>query len=146
LRRYIVEVRVTWLSRLTSFRDHIDERKHMLNLLKRAFHVGAVCALLGMLVPTMAAAQPAPNLTAYRTIANDTLKLVAAGNMGGASKKMLDLESKWDASGLQTSLPDLDDEMDTVKDAVDSGNAKKATAELNSYLQMLAKVSKPRAP
>lgn len=118
----------------------------MFNHLKRALHVGAVCALLGMLAPTVAAAQPAPDLAAYRTIAKDALKLVAAGDMGGASKKMLDLESKWDASGLQTSLPDLDEEMDTVKDAVDSGNAGKATAELNSYLQMLAKVSKPADP
>jgi hypothetical protein len=117
----------------------------MLNLLKRAFHVGAVCALLGLLAPTLAAAQPAPNLTPYRTMANDALKLVAAGNMSGASKKVLDIETKWDSSGLDSSLPDLDEEMDAVKDAVHSGDAKKATAELKNYLQMLAQASKPAA-
>src|SRR5580700_5461574 len=90
--------------------QQIDERKHMLNwaFLKRALHVGAVCAILGMLVPTLSAAQPAKDLAAYQTIAKDALKLVAAGDMSGASKKLLDMESKWDASGLQAPYPDLD--------------------------------------
>ena len=119
----------------------------MLNwtFLKRALHVGAVCVALGMLAPTPAAAQPAPNLTAYKTLATDALTLVAAGDMKGASKKMLDLEAKWDASGLDGTLPDLDEQMDTMKDAVDSGDKKKATAELNTYLQMIAEASKPAA-
>src|SRR5580700_9040069 len=100
--------------------QQIDERKHMLNwaFLKRTLHVSAVCAILGMLVPTLSAAQPATDLTAYQTIAKDALKLVAAGDMGGASKKLLDLESKWDSSGLNASFPDLDEQMDTMKDAV----------------------------
>jgi hypothetical protein len=122
-----------------------NERKHMLNLLKRALHVSAVCAILGMLVPIVATAQPARDLTAYKTLASDALKLVTAGNMAGAKKKVSDLEAKWDASGLDLLLPDLDQEMDAVKDAVDSGNAKDSAAELNSYLQMLAKPSKPAA-
>ena len=119
----------------------------MLNLafLKRTLHVGAVCAILGMLLPTLAAAQPATKLAAYQTIAKDTLKLVAAGDMKGASKKVLDMESKWDASDLQTSFPDLDDQMDTTIAAVGSGNAKKATTELNTFLQMIADVPKPSA-
>ena len=127
--------------------QQIDEGKHMLNwaFLKRALRVGAVCAILGMLLPTLAAAQPATELAAYQTIAKDALKLVAAGDMGGASKKVLGLESKWDASGLQTSFPDIDDQMDTMIAAVGSGNAKKATAELNTYLQMIAAVPKPSA-
>ena len=117
----------------------------MMNFLKRAFHVGAVCAILAMLVPTVGAAQPAANLTAYRTLANDTLKLVTAGNMAAASKKVLELEDKWDAAGMDSLHPDLDEQMDAVKDAVHSGNAKKSTEELNGFLQMLAAESKPAA-
>jgi len=113
------------------------------DLLKRALHVSAVCAIVGM--PGVAAAQPAPDLTPYKTLATDARKLVAAGDMKGASKKLLDLEAKWDASGLDAALPDLDDEMDTMKSAVSSGDKKKATAELNTYLQLIAEQSKPKA-
>ena len=113
------------------------------NLLKRALHVSVVCAVLGLLVPSVAAAQPAPNLAPYKTLATDALKLVTAGDMKGASKKLLDLEAKWDSSGLDAALPDLDDQMDTMKNAVSSGDKKKATAELNTYLQLIAEASKP---
>jgi len=119
----------------------------MLNrtFLKRALHVGAVCAILGMLVPTLSAAQSAPDLTIYQTIAKDALKMVAAGDMSAAHKKLLDLEAKWDSSGLDASLPDLDEQMDTMMVAVSRGDKKKSTAELNSYLQMIAEASKPSA-
>ena len=115
------------------------------DFLKRALHVSAVCAILGVLAPTVATAQPAPNLALYKTLATDALKLVTAGDMKGASKKLLDLEAKWDASGLDGALPDLDEQMDTMKDAVSSGDKKKSTAELNTYLQMIAEASKPAA-
>jgi len=111
------------------------------NLLKRAFHVIVVCALLGL--PTLAAAGPAPDLAPYKTLATDALKLVTAGDMKGASKKLLDLEAKWDSSGLDAALPDLDDQMDAMKITVSSGDKKKATAELKDYLQMIAEASKP---
>jgi hypothetical protein len=115
------------------------------DFLKRALHVSVVCAILGVLVPTVATAQPAPNLVPYKTLATDALKLVTAGDMKGAYKTLLDLEAKWDASGLDASLPDLDDEMDTMKNVVSSGDKKKSTAELNNYLQMIAEASKPAA-
>ena len=116
----------------------------MLNwtFLKRALQLGAVCAMLGMLVPTLAAAQPAAQLAPYQTIAKDALKLVAAGDTKGATKLMLDMEAKWDASGLEEKFPDLDDQMDTMRTAVASGNAKNATTELNKYLQMIDDYSK----
>src|SRR4051812_3350692 len=115
------------------------------DFLKRALHVSVVCAILGMLVPAVATAQPAPNLAPYKTLATDALKLVTAGDMKGASKKLLDLEAKWDSSGLDAALPDLDDQMDALMTTVSSGDKKKATAELNSYLQLIAEASKPRA-
>jgi hypothetical protein len=68
---------------------------------------------------------------------------VTAKDMKGASKKMAELEEKWDSSGLDQTLPNIDSEMDAAKDAVKSGDAKKATAELNTYLGLLARASKP---
>jgi hypothetical protein len=59
--------------------------------------------------------------------------LVAAKDMKGASKKMEELEGKWDASGLNQTFPNIDSEMD----------AKNATAELNTYLGLLDRASKP---
>ena len=61
------------------------------------------------------------------------------------AKKLLDLETKWDASGLDAALPDLDDQLDTMKGAVSRGDKKKSTAELNTYLQMIAEASKAKA-
>jgi hypothetical protein len=119
----------------------------MLNwdFLKRAFHLIAVCAVLGLLVPAVATAQPAPKLAPYKVFATDALKLVSAGDMGGAHKKLLDMEAKWDSSGLDVEFPDLDEQMDTTIDAVSRGDKKKSTAELNNYLQMIAVASKPPA-
>jgi hypothetical protein len=113
--------------------------------LKHAFLAVAVCAMLCTLTSTLRAAQQAttPNLKPYQTMAQESLKLVAAKDMKGASKKMDELEGKWDSSGLNQTLPDIDQQMDAAKDAVASGDAKKATAELNKYLGMLDKASKP---
>jgi len=113
--------------------------------LKHAFLAVAVCAMLCALTSTLPAAQKTttPDLKPYQTMAQDALKLVTANDMKGASKKMAELEGKWDSSGLDQTLPNIDSEMDAVKDAVKSGDAKKATAELNTYLGLLARASKP---
>lgn len=101
--------------------------------------------MLCALTPTLPAAQKTttPDLKPYQTMAQDALKLVTAKDMKGASKKMDELEAKWDASGLNQTLPNIDSEMDAAKDAVASGDAKKATAELNTYLGLLDRASKP---
>ena len=115
------------------------------NFLKHAFLAVAVCAMLCALTSTLRAAQQAttPDLKPYQTLAQEALKLVTAKDMKGASKKMDELEGKWDSSGLNQTLPDIDHQMDAAKDAVASGDAKKATAELNKYLDMFDKTSKP---
>jgi hypothetical protein len=113
-------------------------------VLKGMFRALAACGVLAVLAPAAPAAQP-PDLTAYQTMAQDSLKLVAAGDMAGAKKKVAELEAKWDASPLHDALPQIDGQMDVVKEAVNSGDAKKATAELNTYLQMVDKASKPAA-
>jgi len=114
-------------------------------VLKHAFLAVAVSAMLCAFTSTLPAAQKAttPDLKPYQTMAQDALKLVAAKDMKGASKKMDELEGKWDASGLEQTLPNVDSEMDAAKDAVKSGDPKKATAELNTYLGLLDRVSKP---
>ena len=106
--------------------------------LKHAFLAVAVCAMLCALTSTLRAAQQAttPNLKPYQTLAQEALKLVTAKDMKGASKKMDELEGKWDSSGLNQTLPNIDSEMDAAKDAVKSGDAKKATVELNTYLDL----------
>ena len=113
--------------------------------LKHAFLAVAVCATLCALTSTLPAAQQAatPNLKPYQTLAQEALKLVTAKDMKGAWKKMDELEGKWDASGLNQTFPNIDSEMDAAKDAVKSGDAKKATAELNTYLGLLDRASKP---
>jgi hypothetical protein len=115
------------------------------SFLKHAFLAVAVCAMLSAVTSTLPAAQQAatPNLKPYQTMAQEALKLVTANDMKGASKKMDELEGKWDSSGLNQTLPNVDSEMDAAKDAVKSGDAKKATAELNTYLDLLARASKP---
>jgi hypothetical protein len=127
--------------------DKYERRIHMLtqSFLKHAFLAVAVCAMLCALTSTLRAAQQAatPNLKPYQTLAQEALKLVTANDMKGASKKIAELEGKWDSSGLDQTLPNIDSEMDAVKDAVKSGDAKKATAELNTYLGLLARASKP---
>jgi hypothetical protein len=115
------------------------------NFLKHAFLAVAVCAMLCPLTSTLRAAQQAttPDLKPYQTLAQKALKLVTANDMKGASKKMAELEGKWDSSGLDQILPNIDSEMDAAKDAVKSGDVKKATGELNTYLGLLARASKP---
>ena len=74
--------------------------------LKHAFLAVAVCAMLCALRPAPLAAQQAttPDLKPYQTMAQDALKLVAAKDMKGASKKMDELEEKWDGSGLNQKI------------------------------------------
>jgi hypothetical protein len=102
------------------------------------------CLLLSALglFSTLSHAAPAYDLTPYQAIAKEVLGLVATGNMAGAKKKVGELEAKWDSNNLRDPLPKIDEQMDAVKDAVSSGDAKKATAELNRYLEMLEKSQK----
>ncbi|HYM07286.1 MAG TPA: hypothetical protein VEU11_12065 [Terriglobales bacterium] len=119
--------------------------------LKNAFLAGAVCATLCVLAPASSAAPAAYtyDMTPYETMAKESLKLVAAGDMNGALKKARELEAKWDAEAtdLRAADPDLwnliDGQMDAAIAALMTTDAKKATEELNSYLEKAARVPKP---
>lgn len=104
----------------------------------------AVCAMLSFLTPKLraAAGTAADDLAPFKVMANETLKLVTAGNMSAAAKKGQEIEAAWDAKSFSGQYPDIDDQMDTMNDALNSGNAKKATAEINKYLKMLDDASK----
>jgi hypothetical protein len=113
---------------------------------KNTLVVGALCAVVCVLVPAWAA--NAYNTTPYETMAKETLKLVAAGDLNGALKKARDLEAKWDSetADLRAAEPDLWGQIDTQMDAAIAAltaDAKKATDEWNTYLKILARVPKP---
>ena len=113
---------------------------------KNTFIVGALCAAVCVLVPAWPA--NAYNTTPYETMAKETLKLVAAGDLNGALKKARDLEAKWDSetADLRAAEPDLWGQIDTQMDAAIAAltaDAKKATDEWNTYLKILARVPKP---
>jgi hypothetical protein len=106
---------------------------------KRTFLAVAVCAMLSLftLTPNVFAAGPADDLAPYKALAKEILQLVKAGNMKAAVKKGAEIEDKWDANTMSGPYPDIDEQMDTMNDALKSGDAKKATAEVNKYLAML---------
>jgi hypothetical protein len=118
--------------------------------LKHAFLAGAVATLCG-LAPVLSAAllSYTYDMTPYETMAKESLRLVAAADMPGALKKAQELEAKWDAdtNELRTADPALwnliDEQMDAAIAALRTTDAKKATAELNSYLEKVARVPKP---
>jgi hypothetical protein len=119
--------------------------------LKHAFLAGAVYATLCGLTPALSAAPLSYtyDMTPYETMARESLRLVAAGDMTGALKKAHELEARWDAdtTDLRTADPALwnqiDEQMDAAIAALMTTDAKKATDELNRYLEKVARVPKP---
>jgi len=120
--------------------------------LKNALLAAAVCATLCGLAPVVSAAPPSYtyDMTPYETMAKESLKLVAAGDMNGALKKAQELEAKWDGETADLRGKDgelwseIDGQMDVAIAALMTTDAKKATAELNSYLEKVARVPKPQ--
>lgn len=115
--------------------------------LRRTFLALTVCAILSFLAftPKLFAAQKstaATQLAPYKALGKEALQLVKAGNMTAAVKKGAEIEDKWDANTMSGPYPDIDEQMDTMNDALKSGDAKKATAEVNKYLAMLDDASK----
>jgi hypothetical protein len=122
-----------------------------LSSLKNALLASAVCATLCFLAPPLPAAPPSYtfDMTPYETTAKECLKLVAAGDMKGALKKAQEMEGKWDGGTTALQKADsalwgeIDEQMDATIAALRKTDAKKATAELNSYLELVARVPKP---
>jgi hypothetical protein len=107
--------------------------------LKHTILAGAVCTMLSLFTPHLFAATrtAASDLAPFKAMAKEALQLVAAGKMSEAVKKGAEIEDKWDSQALSGPYPEIDEEMDTMNDALKSGDAKKATAEINKYLKML---------
>ena len=111
--------------------------------LKHTFAAVGICAMLSFFTPRLfAAATAATDLAPYKVLAREALQMVKAGDMSGAVKKGQQIEAEWDAKALGGPYPDIDQEMDNMNDALGSGDAKKATTEINKYLQMLDDASK----
>jgi hypothetical protein len=101
-------------------------------------------AMAPLLLPAQSIAAPAPtlgDLSKFKTIANDTLKLVDAGDMTGAQKRITDFETAWDKA--QSVLYPLNKEqwsvIDTAADdAISSLRASKPSpAKAKSALAQL---------
>ncbi|WP_262364204.1 hypothetical protein [Arthrobacter echini] len=80
-------------------------------------------------------AYPAENLTQFRTIASDTLHLVAQGDQAAAADRATDLETAWDDSQDALTAADcrawtfIDNQIDPVLSSVRSGNPDAATEQ-----------------
>jgi hypothetical protein len=119
----------------------LERRKLMLTrrFRKHAVMAVAICTMLSLLTLNLSAAARAAedDLAPFRVLAKEALQLVTAGKMSEAAKKGQEIEDKWDANGLGGPYPDIDEEMDTMNNAIKSGDAKKATTEIRKYLAML---------
>jgi hypothetical protein len=108
-------------------------------------------AMAPLLLPAQSIAAPAPtlgDLSKFKTIAKDTLKLVDAGDMTGAQKRITDFETAWDKA--QSELYPLNKEqwsgIDTAADdAISSLRASKPSpAKAKSALvQLIRAIESP---
>ncbi|NLS01578.1 hypothetical protein HGP17_32490 [Rhizobium sp. P38BS-XIX] len=105
-----------------------------------------VPAMTPLLPPAQSLAAPAPklgDLSEFKLIANDTLKLVDAGDMTGAQKRITDFETAWDKA--QSKLYPLNKDqwgvIDTAADGAISSlrAAKPSQAKASSALKQLIK-------
>jgi hypothetical protein len=91
------------------------------------------------------------DMSAYKKLATEALKLVKDGKLADAHKKMKpELEKAWDKGTTDMKKADaklwtqIDKQMDAGIDACDAakgGTAEKATAEIQKFIDMLDKVS-----
>lgn len=114
----------------------------------------AMLAFAGICFAGDAAKDGAPkyDMSAFKTITEDALKLVKAGDYAGAQKKTLELEDKWDEGTKALKAADrklwstIDKQMDAAiercKAAKDAPSGEKATAALNDFLAKLALAEK----
>jgi hypothetical protein len=117
-------------------------------LLKQVLTIVALISLLNIFTSALHPAQAPPpgDLTFYKAAAKAALKLVADGDLTGATKKMVEAEKKWDSSGyLEDIYPDLDHQLDVALTALRSGDAKKATNELKHYFDIANNTPNPYA-
>ena len=91
---------------------------------------------------------PKYDMTKFKTIVEDTLKLVKGADYPAAQKKIMDLEGQWDDGTKDLKAADrkvwntIDKQMDVAIDACkaakDAGSAGKAETALNDFLTKLA--------
>ncbi len=114
----------------------------------------AILALTGACFAADAAKDGAPkyDMSAFKTITEDALKLVKTSDYSGAQKKTLELEGKWDEGTKALKAADrklwntidkqMDAAIDACKAAKDASSGEKATAALNDFLAKLALAEK----
>jgi uncharacterized membrane-anchored protein len=135
--------------------DQSSERTALTTLLAALASPTASASPTALAPPTLpAAAAPVArksalgDLSAFRVITADTLKLVNTGNQRGASARVTDLETAWDNAEARlrpkdpTAWHDLDGKIDTVLRAVRSAQPNPA-GERTALTTLLAAITPP---
>ncbi len=122
--------------------------------LRNAMLAAVVLALAGTTYAAEGAKEGAPkyDMSAFKGIAEEALKLVKAKDYFGAHKKTLELEGKFDDGTKDLKAADrklwntidkqMDAAIDACKAAKDGPSAEKAAAALNDFLAKLALAEK----
>ena len=94
-----------------------------------------------------AADAPKYDMSKFKTIVQDTIKLVKSGDYAGAQKKILDVEGQWDDGTKDLKAADrkvwstidkqMDVAIDACKAATDAATAEKAQKVLADFLAKL---------
>ena len=118
--------------------------------LNRKLFSAAACLIF--VCAAHAADIPKYDMSKYKGITEDALKLVKAGDYSGAHKKTVELETAWDddtkklKEASRKTWKAADDQMDVAmkacETAKDATGAEKATKALNDYLTKLNDVEK----
>ena len=114
--------------------------------------LSAVVCLLLACAAHAADAAPKYDMSKYKGITEEALKLVTAGDYSAAHKKTVELETAWDddtkklKEASRKTWKAADDQMDVAmkacESAKDAAGAAKATKALNDYLAKLNDVEK----
>jgi hypothetical protein len=140
--------------------SHPPEKEKAMKFVLRTCSVVLLAGLALVALNAWAAGEPkkgdgkaadySRDMSSYKKMANDALKLVKDGKLADAHKKMKpELEKAWDKGTADMKKADaklwtmIDKQMDVAIDATDAakgGTAEKATAEIQKFIDMLDKV------
>ncbi len=120
--------------------------------LSMMFVVAVVLFACGSFCSAAEGSKPKYDMSPYKALAEEALKLIASKEYPAAEKKIVECEDKFDAGTTKLKAADrkvwtvIDKQMDVAIDAVkaakDAASAKKATDEINKFITHLADADK----
>lgn len=121
-------------------------------MLSRAYFLSACVAFIAFGSIAAEGTKPKYDMSSFKSIAEETLKLITAKTYPAAEKKIVELEDKWDTGTLTLKAADrkvwtvIDKQMDVAIEAVkaikDDKGAAKATTEINTFVTKLSDAEK----